>query len=312
MSETPPSVAPRMPSAPAQVLPEGACDTHNHVFGPFERFPLVYPPPFPLPLAPAAVHRRMLAEGGLGRAVLEQPVYYGFDHSALMDALAQDTGRLRGIGVASPDVSDQTLEVMDRAGVRGLRFSEARNPDGTSRAGAVGLDQLAPLAERLRALDWQAHVWASAADLDRYLPALDRFDLPLVIDHLGMVDCDAGTGASSFQRLLGLVREGRAWVKLSLCRVPGAGPRYEAARPFHDALVEANPDRLLWASDWPFIRLGDQSPDVGALLDRFQAWIGDAAMSRKILADNPARLFGFGPPGLDAPGEDYKTQRASL
>jgi predicted TIM-barrel fold metal-dependent hydrolase len=281
-----------MPSAPV-ALPDGACDTHNHVFGPFERFPLAHPPAFPLPLAPAAVHRQMLDGAGLGRGVLVQPVYYGADHSALVDALGQGGDRFRGVAVAVPEVADQTLQALDRAGVRALRFSEARNPDGSSRVGAVGLDQVEPLAERLRALGWHAHAWASAADLDRYLPALTRLDLPLVLDHMGMVEVEAGTGAPSFQRLLGLVREGRVWVKLSLCRLAAAGPGYEAARPFHDALVEANPDRLLWGSDWPFIRLEERSPDVSVLLQRFNDWVGDAAIGRRILVDNPARLFGF-------------------
>ncbi|HTK36546.1 MAG TPA: amidohydrolase family protein [Caulobacteraceae bacterium] len=293
MSEPALFIAPRMPSEPARALPEGACDTHTHVFDPSGRFPLIHPPPFALPAAPAPLHRQMLDRAGLGRAILVQPAYYGSDHSALVDALAQGGDRLRGIGVAGSEVADEALAALDRAGVRGLRFSEARNPDGTSREGAVGLDQLPLLAERLRALGWHAHAWASAADLDRYLPALARLDLPLVLDHMAMVEVEAGTAAPSFQRLLGLVREGRVWVKLSLCRLAALTPDYEAARPFHDALVEANPDRLLWGSDWPFIRLAERSPDVCALLQRFTAWVGDAALSRRILVDNPARLFGF-------------------
>jgi predicted TIM-barrel fold metal-dependent hydrolase len=284
-------VAVRPPTAPATQPPSGACDTHTHIFGPFETFPVRHPVTFPLPLAPFDLHVSMRRQAGLERGILVQPAHYGFDHSAMLKAL-EHSNRVRGIGLANAEVSDHDLDRLQTAGVRGLRFTEVRNPDGSVRAGSVGVDQLRLLAPRMRERGWQAHVWAGPSRLDEILPDLSRLGLPLVIDHMGMPEVGRGVDAPSFQRLLGGVRDGALWVKLSVCRVSSAGPHYADLKPFHDALVAANPQRLLWASDWPFIRM-DNPPDVGALLDRFADWVDDPALQKTILSDNPANLFGF-------------------
>jgi predicted TIM-barrel fold metal-dependent hydrolase len=233
----------------------------------------------------------MLRLAGLERAVLVQPAHYGFDHAALLDALQID-GRTRGIALADADVADETLDSLHRAGVRGLRFTELRNPDGSVRPGSVGADQLIRLVPRLRERGWQAHLWAGPDSIDALLPVLVSLHLPVVVDHMGMPDIAAGVADARFQRLLAAVREGAIWVKLSVCRL-ASDPAHADVRPFHDALVEANPLSLLWGSDWPFIRMMERSPDVGRLLDRFSAWVEDAGLRQTILADNPARLFGF-------------------
>jgi predicted TIM-barrel fold metal-dependent hydrolase len=97
----------------------------------------------------------------------------------------------------------------------------------------------------------------------------------------------------AFRALLSHLRDGRIWAKLTVCRASRAKPDYPDARPLHDALVAANPDRLLWGSDWPYVRMGDLMPDAGRLLDLFQAWVGDAGLARRILVDKPAALYGF-------------------
>lgn len=228
---------------------------------------------------------------GLERAVLVQPAFYGFDHRALINALTHD-GETRGVALATGDVSDEQLDALHAAGVRGLRFTDFRNPDGSVRAGSVGFKELTRLAPRLRERGWHAHLWGDAVAIDALLIDLPSPDLPLVLDHMAMPDIPAGVADPKFQRLLAAVREGLVWVKLSLCRL-SSDPEYVDVRPFHDALVEANPRRLLWGSDWPFIRMMERSPDVGALLDRFSTWVDDAGLRRAILSDNPARLFGF-------------------
>ena len=282
-----------LPSRPYLRPPMGACDCHTHIFGPRDIFPLRHPPEFPLPTAPIELHRQMREAAGLDRAVLVQPAHYGFDHTALIEALTGDE-RVRGIGLADATVSDRELDLLHGAGVRGLRFTELRNPDGSIRAGSVGVDHLIRLAPRLRELGWQAHLWASAASVDMLLAVLVSLNIPVVLDHMGMPSVAAGAGDPKFQRLLSAVRDGALWVKLSLCRVSSV-PDYADVRPFHDALVEANPHRLLWGSDWPFIRMMERSPNVGALLDRFSAWVDDTGVRHAILAKNPARLFEFDP-----------------
>lgn len=283
--------SPPHPSRPVHGVPALACDAHTHVFGPAERFPLSHQPDFPLPFAPIELHRQARSAVGIARAVLVQPAHYGFDHAALVDALAQD-GQTRGIALAESTVTDPTLDELHRAGVRGLRFTEFRNPDGSVRPGSVGVEHLFRLAPRLRERGWQAHLWAGADTVDALLPRLVDLGLPVVLDHMGMPDIAAGVADARFQRLLAALRDQRVWLKLSLCR-QGDDPTYAAVRPFHDALVEAAPERLLWGSDWPFIRMFDRSPDVGALLDRFAEWVGDLALRQAILSENPALLFGF-------------------
>ncbi|WP_270933128.1 amidohydrolase family protein [Falsiroseomonas oryzae] len=278
--------APRA-SRPRHDVPPGACDAHTHVFDP--RFPNG-PSPYALPDATLAAHAAVRATLGLTRAVLVQPAPYGRDPACLLDALARGGGRLRGVMIADASIPDATLEAWHKAGIRALRFVEMRAPDGHGRyPGSIGVDALRSLAPRLRALGWQAHVWASAAQAAEMLPGLARLGVPLVLDHMAMPD---GPTDPAFDRILGHVREGTAWVKATLCRVPNGGRGLPTLRPLHDALLAANPARILWGSDWPFVRLTPE-PDAGAMLDLFLDWTGDPALALRILVENPAALFGF-------------------
>ena len=235
----------------------------------------------------------MLDAAGLERGVLVQPAHYGEDHSCLFNALRQGNGKLRGIGLATAKTPRRALDEMQAVGVCGLRFTEMRNPNGSVRAGSVGAEDLRLLAGELKARGWQAHLWATPPDLDALLPSVIGLGIPIVVDHMAMVDVRSGVNDPTFLRLLELVRVGAIWVKLTVCRVSNATPDYADVRPFHDALVAANPERLLWGSDWPFIRLFDRAPDVGRLLDLFHDWVPDGDLRRTILVDNPLRLFGF-------------------
>ena len=293
-SGQPSPVAPRMPAAPRHPLPPGACDTHTHVFGPYDTFPFARPSSYAPPLAPFATHADMLDRVGATRVVLVQPAPYAQDHRALVDALQRYAGAARGIASLSANATDDEFQVLHTTGVRGVRFSEVLDRGTGQRfAGSVGIDELPRLAGRMRTLGWHAQVWARCADVPACTEACERAGVSVVFEHMGMVDVALGAQHADFLRVADLVREGRAWVKLALCRNSTAGPDYADLRPFHDALVEANPSRLLWASDWPFVRMGEASPDVGRLLDLFHAWIDDEDVRRRILVKNPALLYGF-------------------
>ena len=111
---------------------------------------------------------------------------------------------------------------------------------------------------------------------------------------MGRTDARAGTATPGFQSLLRLVGDGGCWVKVSGAhRLSQSAPDYPDARPFHEALVRANPDRLVWGSDWPHPRMEGEMPDAGHLFELFQQWTPDEATRRRILVDNPARLYGF-------------------
>lgn len=283
---------PRMPATPRHALPPLACDAHCHVFGPYERFPLQHPSSYAAPDAPAGRYLRMLDTLGAARGVLVQPAPYGTEPAALLDALAQGGDRLRGIAVADPSVSDAQLQALSEGGVRGLRFVEARDPAGNLFPGSVGFDQVAALAPRMKRHGLHAQLWAPCDTYLRHLSELAKLDLPLVIDHLGSLAPARGAEDPVFQLLRGLLAEGRLWMKLTVCRV-GAAPGYENARFIHDAFVAANPDQVLWGSDWPFVRMGAQAPAADALVDLAYEWLGSDALRRKVWVENPARLYGF-------------------
>lgn len=293
MSALPDTVAARLPSPPRIPLPDGACDVHSHVFGPLETF-ATGTATYAIPLASPDVYRQMLDTAGFTRGVLIQPAPYGTDSRALVNALEQMGDRVRGIAVANADISDEQLQALHRAGVRGLRFIEMLDPSNGERyAGSIGIDTLQALAPRMQALGWQAHIWARAADCPRVFEKVQSLGIPIVFDHMGQFDISEGVDSLAFNAFLDLLESGQVWTKLSLCRVSRQAPGYEDVRTFHQALVRARPDRLLWGSDWPFVRMAEHSPDVGHLLDIFQQWVNDDAVVRQILVDNPARLFDF-------------------
>lgn len=277
---------PRVSRAPRRPPPAGACDAHAHIFGPAETFPLSGASAYAPPLAPFAAYAAMLQTAGMARGVLVQPSAYGNDHGAILDACARGRGQIRAVGLADPSASDEHLLALRQAGMVGLRFSETGYP------GSIGLDALMRLAPRMKALGLQAHLWCPIATLLDHAASLLALDMVLVVDHLGGLRAPAPP--SQMARFVHIVRDGAWWVKLSLCRASAQFPDYPDLRAFHDALIGANPRRLVWGSDWPHIRLGAEAPDVGHLLDLFDAWIGhDQTLRRMILADNPRSLFQF-------------------
>jgi predicted TIM-barrel fold metal-dependent hydrolase len=279
---------------PARALPAGACDTHAHVFGPYESFPLAEPRPYTPPPAPKAHHMAMLDALGFARGVLVHGSAHGWDHRALLDAIASAPARLRGVGTMPADAHFDELQRLHRGGVRGLRFTETAGAAPTQRFdGRVGLDALQRLAPAMRRLGWHAVIWAPAQTLAAHADAVRALKLPLVIDHLGFFDVAAGTAAPGFQAVRQLVADGVAWVKLTVFRNSRQPPGHEDVQPFHDALVAANPDRLLWGSDWPYLGMKEYRPTPGALLDLLERWLQDDALHKRVLVDNPASLYDF-------------------
>ena len=287
------TVTPRRPNPPRQPLPPGACDTHAHVFGPYDRFPLAHPSSYAPPLAPSSLHLAMLDILGAARGVLVQPAPYGNDAAPMLDAIAASGGRLRGIGVADSSATRARLQQLYDGGIRGLRFVEVRDPQGQPYLGSVGVDQLLAMAPLMKSIGLHAQLWAPLDDYARLLPPLLATGVPLVLDHMACLKTERGVDDPAFQSVLKALQDGAVWIKLSVCRVSKQAPACLDLKPFHDALVAANPQRLLWGSDWPFVRMGEQSPDAGQLLDLFHDWVPDGATRHAILVDNPAALYGF-------------------
>lgn len=278
-------------SKPRRALPPGAWDCHTHIFGPYDRFPLAAERSYTPPEAPLEAYLAMLDGAGLAHGVLVHPSAYGLDHAALLHALDRAGARLRGTAVATSAITDAELSIMHRHGVRALRFVETGGPGGQRFVGAVGLEEFPALAPRLKELDWHAQLWATCDAVVAAAPKLLAAGIPLVLDHMVRFDVARGTQDAAFRELLALLAGGGLWVKMTPARNSKRFPDYEDVRPFHDALARANPDNLIWGSDWPYLRMAEATPDAGHLLDLLDDWCGDDTLRRKILADNPARLY---------------------
>jgi 2-pyrone-4,6-dicarboxylate lactonase len=159
----------------------------------------------------------------------------------------------------------------------------------------VGFDVLAALAPKLAGLGWHAQLWAPCAELEPIVTRFAPLGLQLVVDHMGGIDAQRGVQDPNFQTLLRLLGNSQynLWVKLIPYRVSLRYPDYEDVAPFHRALVAANPERVIWGSDWPHVHMQRDLPDEGHLLDLLYDWTGDDDVCRRILVDNPARLYGF-------------------
>lgn len=277
------------PSRPRMYVPPNACDCHFHVFGPAARYPYAEPRDYTPPDAPLDRYRGLLATLGIDRGVLVLPSVYGTDNTSLLDALAAEPERLRGVAVVPPEVPDRELQQMHAAGVRGVRF----NLGNTT---VLHPDALEPMAERLAPLGWHIQVHAPPERFAQVVERLAALPVPVVIDHFGRFRPEDGLGHPGFRALLHLVAEGNGWVKLSApYRNTTEGPPYEGMRPLAEALLEAAPERCVWGTDWPHPHVDDQPmPDDGDLVDALSTWCLDDALRRRVLVDNPARLYDFG------------------
>jgi 2-pyrone-4,6-dicarboxylate lactonase len=280
------------PREPRIAVPPLACDCHAHVFGAESRYPMIpaalYGPP---DAAGADDFRRMLGTLGVERAVLVQPSAYGTDNRAMLDALAEDPVRLRGVAVVPFDVDARTIERLHASGVRGLRCNIV---DLKSGAGRLPREELRSLARRVKPFGWHLELLLHAdefPDLDRELA---DFPVDLSFGHLGYEPAASGTQSAGFRALLRLARDGKAWVKLTgPYRLTAQQLPYAEVDSFAHALVDAAPERLLWGSDWPHVMVKSAMPNDGALLDLLGRWIPDAALRRRVLVDNPAALYDF-------------------
>ena len=277
-------------------LPPGACDCHCHVFGPAARFPYAEPRSYTPDDAPLEAYLALLDRLGFYRGVLVQPSAYGRDNRAMLDALARAPQRLRGVAVGGAELDAATLRQWHAAGVRALRANEFRRDGKAYYHNGVGLQEIAPLVPLIADLGWHLQLWIDARDLPDLLPALARVPVPVVVDHMGRMEHRHGVDHAGFQALLRGVGEGKFWVKLSgTYRLGATPPDYGEARPFHDALLAANPHNLVWGTDWPHPRPEGPVPDAGRLLQLFLDWTPDARLRQAILSDNPARLYDFPP-----------------
>jgi 2-pyrone-4,6-dicarboxylate lactonase len=271
---------------PAFQLSENACDAHCHVFGPGNRFPYApdrrYTPADAPKEALAALHAHL----GISRAVIVQASCHGTDNAAMLDAIAADPTRYRGVAIVDDSVSERDLEELHDGGVRGVRFNFVRHLGGAP-------DPLvfSRVLARIKPLGWHVVLHLDATDIEPLSEMIAALPVPFVIDHMGRVDSSLGVDQAPFRALLALAKREACWIKVSGCeRI--SNPPFDAAIPFARALAQASPRRVLWGTDFPHPNLATPA-DEADLVDLLPRIVETEAQQWLLLVDNPETLYSF-------------------
>ena len=226
---------------------------------------------------------------GFSRNVIVQATCHGHDNRALVDALRSAGDLARGIASVGPQVTQDELEEMDAAGVRGVRFNFVKRlVDATPKEVYFGI------AEKIARLGWHIVVYFEAQDLADLVPFLEALPTPIVVDHMGRPDLAAGVDHPDFRRFVDLMaRNPTIWSKVTCPeRLSISGPpTYDDFVPFGRELVRLFPDRVLWGTDWPHPNMTTHMPDDGRLVDMIPRIAPSEAEQKALLVDNPMRLY---------------------
>ncbi len=284
-------------------VPAGACDCHTHIFGDPKKFPLfsgrVYTPETASPEEMSALHRALHIQ----RVVIVTPSIYGTDNSATLFGIKARGATARGVAVIGDKTSDSELDAMNRGGIRGIRINLATV--GQSDA-SLGRRRLEEAVDRVKGRNWHIQMYAALPIISGIKDLVQASPVPVVFDHFGGAETVKGLQQPGWSDLVELVRSGKAYVKISgAYRASTQAPDYADAAPFAKALIAANADRIVWGTDWPHPnsttpeghRVTEVTPlfqiDDGRLLNQLAVWAPDGAVRKKILVENPARLYGF-------------------
>ena len=272
---------------PAFSLPRGACDTHVHIWGPFDRFPVAKGAPYTPPERTrddlVALHERL----GVDRAVIVQTTVYKSDNRAMLDGIARSGGRWRGVALIDEHFTDADFLSLHEGGVRGVRFGFVKHLGGVP-----DLALVRRTAARIAPMGWHLVLHLDAGNIPEFIDFFGELSLPVVVDHMGRVPVRDGLDQPPFRILLDLLKRPNWWVKVSGAeRISETGPPFADAIPFAQRLIEAAPGRVLWGTDWPHPNVRWE-PDEADLVDLLPSFAGAAAL-HKVLVDNPARLYGF-------------------
>jgi 2-pyrone-4,6-dicarboxylate lactonase len=267
-------------------LPPGACDAHNHVFGPAAKFAYAPERRYTPEDAPKEALTALHALLGVERAVIVQASCHGKDNRAMLDAIADAPDKRRGVAFVDDGFTEKDLAALDRGGIRGVRFNFVRHLGGTP-----DMDVFHRVIDRIKGMGWHVVLHMDAPDIVPLSDMMKQLPLPFVIDHMGRVDAAAGTQQPAFRALLELAKRENCWIKV--CGSERISlPPYAAAIPIARALVEAIPDRVLWGTDFPHPNLKHEA-DEADLVDLVAQFAVTAEAQRKLLVANPTRLYGF-------------------
>lgn len=228
---------------------------------------------------------------GIDRAVLVQPSVYGTDNRAMIAALSSNPNQFRGVAVIDSNIADAELEKLHQAGVRGIRCNVV---DVADKSAGLPIDQLTAIAKRIKPLGWHLELLAHVNEYPDLAKTFANFPVDLVFGHFGYSHAKHGVHDKGFQGLLELLRDNKAWVKMTgPYRICDGDFPYEDMRVFNDEVIKANSKRLIWGTDWPHVMVKKRMPHDADLCDLFGSWANDPTLRKTILSDNPCMLYDF-------------------
>jgi len=279
------------PRKPSFALPRGATDTHFHIFGPMAQHGFskkrIYTPPDAL----LADWQRLAHALGVAHGVIVQPSVYGTDNAVTLANLKSMNGKWRAVVVIDDSITDKELEEMHAYGVRGIRFNVV---DVAPAKGELPMHLVRRMAERIAPLGWHVQFLMHVDDYPDLEKMFDGFPTDIVIDHFGYMKASKGPDHPGFQAFLRLLKGGRCWCKFTgAYRISSHDMPYPDVTPLAHAIIEANADRVVWGTDWPHPKHDGAMPNDGEMCDRLLDWIPDVTIRNRVLAENPAKLYGF-------------------
>ena len=280
--------------SPKIVFPAGAVDCHAHVCGPASVFPYAHERIYTPPDATLTQYNALLAMLGIGRAVLVQPSVYGSDNRAMLAALNSNPKKFRGVGVLDIDpqkIRDTQLEQLHATGVRGLRCNIV---DVADTSADLPIKALTALAQRIAPFGWHLELLMHVNEYPDLDKTFANFPVDLVFGHFGYSHAKHGISDQGFIGLLNLMKDQKAWVKMTgPYRICDGDLPYADMRPFNDAVIAANPKQLIWGSDWPHVMVKKHMPHDADLCELLGSWVSDESLRKAILVDNPCMLYDF-------------------
>jgi predicted TIM-barrel fold metal-dependent hydrolase len=267
-------------------LPPGSCDAHCHVFGPGDKFPYAPNRRYTPEDAPKEMLRALHDYLGIGRAVIVQASCHGTDNVAMLDCIASDPKRYRGVAIVDDSFTDKDFDRLHAGGVRGARFNFVKHLGG-----APDMAVFSRVIDRIKGRGWHVVLHVDAPDIVPLSAMIGKLPLPFVIDHMGRVPSAAGVDQPPLRALIELSSNENCWIKV--CGSERISmPPYSAAVPIAHALVDAAPTRVLWGTDFPHPNATHEA-DEGELVDLVPQFAIAPLAQQRLLVDNPARLYGF-------------------
>ena len=277
------------PSKPKFKVPAGTVDAHCHVFGPGDEFPYSLTRKYTPCDASKGQLWALRDHLGIERNVIVQATCHGNDNRALVDALQASNGRARGVASVGRDVSDDELQSLYDSGVRGVRFSFVKRL-----VDVLPHDTLKEVSERIQAFGMHLVIYVESQDLPELAEFFTTLPGVIVFDHMARPDVSKDLTGAEFDIFVDLLAENEnMWTKVSCPeRLSFSGPpTYSDVVPFGRHVVEAFPDRVLWGTDWPHPNMKSHMPDDGKLVDYVPGIATTVELQRKLLVDNPMRLY---------------------